>query len=339
MLSSHRRIIAATASLLVLLSLTWSAATVVAAQAIVYTASNKIAVVDIEKGEALSYIDLQQFVTDMVFTDSGEKAYIGTSKGVTVVDAVKNEVVGHLTELPVKTLELSSDNNFLYVMDHQMTVQADGTQKGSDYQIEKIDLSTGKVVGQHVLGDNYFDFILSPDNNSIFTLQFQSNEIQVIDTRSWNKVRTITVPTEGGTLWKSAASRSNGELYIPQLGEKSDLWILNTAGETAEVHSVKINESLRLRGIAYSAETGRLYLLALGNLISIDTADGAIVTRKSIDVPYQGISCSRDGSQLYLTSPVYKTGGSVTVVDSKSLEIVNVIDMPTMSCVTIATRP
>ncbi len=338
MLSSPRRIIAATASLLVLLSLTWSAATVGAAQDIVYTASNKIAVVDIEKGEALSYIDLQQFVTDIVFTDSGEKAYIGTSKGVTVVDAVKNEVVGHLTDLPVKTLALSSDNNFLYVMDHPMTVQADGTQKGSDYQIQKVDLSTDKVVGQHVLGDNYFDFILSPDNNSIFTLQFQSNEIQVIDTRNWKKIRTITVPTEG-TLWKSAASRSHGELYVPQLGEKSDLWILNTAGESDQVHSVKINESLRLRGIAYSTETSRLYLLALGNLISIDTAKGAIVTRKSIEVPYQGIACSRDGSQLYLTSSVYKTGGSVTVVDSKSLEIVNVIDMPTMSCVTIATRP
>jgi len=305
---------------------------------VAYTASNTIAVVDIERGEVLKEIPVEHFVTDVVFNSSGERAYVAASNGVTVVDAREHAIIGHLTDLPAKTLELSADNTTLYVLEHPVTVQEDGSSKGGPYEIKAVDLSTGKVTNSYLLGENYYDFYLSGDGTAIYALKARSSDIEVIDTRSWQRVRTITVGVSADELlWKSIGSRESGELYIPQYGEKSSLWVVNTS--EGKVNEYELNEDMALRGIALVPETDRLFLLSLGQLVVVDTKTGAIVKKTALDIPFQGITRSNDGKQVYLTNPIYHEGGSVTVMDGESLAVVKVIDVPTISPFMIVTRP
>jgi len=333
MYSTFRHMIAATALAAVCLLLAGSAR---AAGNIVYTASNTIAVVDVDKGEVLKEVPLEHFITDMVFSDAGDVAYIAASNGVTVLDARTHEIKGHLTELPAKTLELSPDNAFLYVMDHPVVRKDDGTQEGGAYRIEAVDLSLGKIVHTEVLGKDYYDFFLAGDGRTIFALRYAVNEIDVIDTERWEKIRTIKVEAEA-PLWKSIGSRESGELFIPEYSPEARLWVLNTRND--EARRVVLGERVKLRGIARSTETGRIYLLSLGRLLVVDPAAGKLVTKKELDTPYSAISVSRDGKQVYLTNPVYQSGGSISVLDAESLEVIKVIDLPTISPFTVAVRP
>jgi DNA-binding beta-propeller fold protein YncE len=333
MISTFRNTIAVTVAATVCLLL---AGTVRAAGNIVYTASNTIVVVDVDRGEVLKEIPLEHFITDIVFSDSGERAYVAASNGVTVLDARTHEITAHLTDLPAKTLELSPDNAFLYVMDHPVVRKEDGTQEGGAYQIEAVDLSTGKVVHTEVLGQDYYDFFLAADGRTIYTLQFGVNRIDVIDTEKWEKTRTITVETDA-PLWKSIGSRRGGELYIPEYSPKGNLWVLNTRNDQSR--RVVLDERLKLRGIARSEQTGRLYILSLGRLLVVDPAAGTVVQKLELDIPYSAVDVSHDGKQIYLTNPVYQSGGSVSVLDAENLEIVRVIDLPTISPFTVGARP
>jgi DNA-binding beta-propeller fold protein YncE len=331
-----KRWIAATVSICVSLLLTAGVHAGDGTGELVYTASNTIDVVDVEQGTVLKEIPLQRFVTDMVFTSSGDRAYVAVSDGVTIIDTREHKVVGHLDGPPAKTLELSPDNTILYILEHLMVKQEDGTTKGGDYEVNAIDIATGRSLHKFVLGEKYYDIFLTADGASLFTLKFQSNKVEVIDTRTWQRSRTITVDTDE-LLWKSAGSREKGELYIPQYGTKGHLWILKT--DTGEVRKVELNEQLPLRGITYASRTGRLYLLTLGSLLAVNTDDGKIVKKVNLDVPYQGISCSKDGKHLFLSNPVYHSGGSLTVMDGESLETVKVIDTPTISPISVAALP
>jgi DNA-binding beta-propeller fold protein YncE len=330
---NSRKLIVVTVSIVLCLFLT---GTVQGGGNIVYTASNTIVVVDVDRGEVVKEVPLEHFITDMIFSDSGEKAYIAASNGVTVVDTREHTILTHLTNLPANSLELSPDNDFLYIMDHPVTRQEDGTQKGGDYRIEAVDLSTGKIAHTYVLGKDYYDFSLTGDGRTLYALRFQVNEIDVIDTSTWKKVRTITVDTDE-PLWKSIGSRDTNELYIPQYGTQGYLWILNIGNN--DLRKVELDERLKLRGIAHSSETGRLYLLSLGHLLAIDTAGEKVVGKADFDIPYSAVTVSQDGKQVYLTNPIHLQGGSISVMDGESLEIVKVIDIPTISPFTVSAKP
>ena len=333
---SSRKAFGIAASLFVFFFLSGIAAAGESGNEIVYTASNTIAVVDVGAGEVLKEVPLEHFVTDIVFGSAGDRAYVATSNGVMVLDTKDYTVLSRLTDLPVKTLELSPDNTVLYAMDHPVLVKEDGSPKGGDYQIKAIDISTGKTVHSYVLGEGYYDFHLAADGRTLFALKSQSKEVDVIDTNSWQKMRTISIDADE-PLWRSAGSREKGELYIPQYGSKGYLWVLDTGNDN--VRKVELNEELRLRGIAFSSETNRLYLLSLGHILVIDATEGKVIKRASLDTPYQGMSCSNDGKKIYLSNPVYHKGGSIAVVDGESLAIEKIIDIPTISPIAIATRP
>jgi DNA-binding beta-propeller fold protein YncE len=304
---------------------------------IVYTTSNTIVIVDVGGGEVLKEVPLDHFVTDILFSKTGDRAYVGTSNGVMVLDTKEYVVVERLTDLPVKSMELSSDNGKLYVMDHPLLVDDDGSPKGGEYHIKSIDLVAGKTVQKYVLGRDYLDFHLAADDRTLFTIKARSKAVEVIDTSSWQKLRTVTIDSDE-PLGRSVGSSEKEELYIPQYGVKGVLWILNTGNDN--VRKIELNEELILKGIAYSKKTDRLYILSTTKILVVDTSEGKILEKEvAFDTPYQGVSCSSDGKKIFLSNPMYRKGGSVTVMDGESLAIEKVIDIPTISPMAIFTKP
>ncbi|MEE2827953.1 MAG: hypothetical protein VX498_02090, partial [Myxococcota bacterium] len=76
-----------------------------------WVSSNHIQVIDLDEGQVVGRIPLQEFIHDMEFHPNGNSVYVSSSKGLRVADAHSLSFTQRVSEQTTGALAISSDGS------------------------------------------------------------------------------------------------------------------------------------------------------------------------------------------------------------------------------------
>ena len=256
---------------------------------------NSVSVID---AEALSARSLSMPGRPYVIAVSpdGERLYAGCSvtNEIVVIDTHSDEVLRKfpMSELPA-SIVVSSDNATLYVA---MLGTIPGLQPGT---LMAVSAETGEVQHPAIqVGSVPAWITMGHDGRKVYTLNFLSDDVSVVDTASWKVEATIKTGT-GSQGIIGAVTPDGSALYVTNFGS-AELIAIDTSTN-------QITRTIKLDGkpvgVSFNADGSRVYITDFG-------------TASLQQSPTVGLQ--------YLLSGVYTGGGTgqVRVFDTSSGEAV-----------------
>jgi YVTN family beta-propeller protein len=179
-------------------------------------------------------------------------------------------------------------------------------------------LVTGKANGSS-------DLVYDQAAAKLYSANYENDSISVIDTAGLAKLAELPV--------------SRGPVGLA-LAPPGKLWVLHR-----DAHSISIVDAASLRvesevmlpyasqpmGVAMSPTGDAAYvtLMAVGKLLKLDPATGAVLGELLIGPSARGVSVSHDGSQIYVTRFISDdTKGEVVRVDAATFQIGTRFELP-----------
>lgn len=180
----------------------------------------------------------------------GKYVYAGlNSNQIAVISTASDEVERFMDtpELPASVI-VSPDGKTLYV----------ATLAGS---IRAVSVANGDIVHDPIkVGSVPAWITMSPDGSKVFTLNFVSDNVSVVDTASWKVVKTI--PTGAGSRGIIGAVTPDGStIYVTNHGTGDVIAIDTTSYEITQTLPV----DGRPVGVIFNADASRVYVADFGH--------------------------------------------------------------------------
>ncbi len=294
-----------------------------------------LTIVDVTTGITLKIIPLptKEDVTGLriVFSPDGKKAYFSTMlKNVYIIDTVKQEIIGKVTNKPeancVHTstgLAMAPDGRLLYAIDSM------GEKKSNDNlpRIHVIDTQTDSVIDtikkQHVNDAlfGWFDsaLVFSKYANLLYFTDAFSGSVSILNTRDY-------------TLEDEAIKYDSNGIVGIAVDEKNDKLYALSVGGTITINNLATRQEIDK--ISIGTDTLDLALVANGKKLYVtdratDTVSVLDITHKiklikkiSVGKKPQTLRVSSDDSKLYVGNA---GSNDISVIDIATDNVVRVI--------------
>jgi len=190
------------------------------------------------------------------------------------------------------------------------------TVSGED-AVEVIDLLQGEVIDRIrlTMGDRPVEAVLTPDGNTLLTVNAGSNTVSLVDTVSRDVRTRISLPNGPRSILLDATGR---KAYVfNTLG--SGISVIDVPG--GAVAATIPTESAPLRG-QFSRQGDRLYVIHQWSpyLLVIDPVTLAVVRRQHVGMGFQALTLDPSYNRLYLAR---RGANEVEVLDPLTLVVVN----------------
>lgn len=298
----------------------------------VYAASAHLRAVDVATGAVTGRIDLSRAVTSFAFTADGKRAFFSASDGVYALDPATDVVLGKLTDHPARRLFVDDAARRLWVLEHEVVVQDDGTREILPFRMVGLELDTGKVVSDEEIGQRIQFALPAAGERSHHVAIGESGEVTI----GRGAFLDGEVLPLGDELSREGPFRVRGEaavvagahLYFPIESARSRIAELDLG--SGRLSFIDLERPLQLRALAISADRRTLYVNASEELIVVDLASRAPRAAIELDGAHLGLSLSGDGAFAFLAQTIHevpspggaaRTGGAVTVVALGALEV------------------
>jgi DNA-binding beta-propeller fold protein YncE len=294
---------------------------------VVYAASNQIRALDAETGRELAAIKFNRLVRDMRFTHDGQRAFVGTSDGTWIVDAVEHKALTRVGQGPVgAVLRTPADREHLQVVTASLTPR---------WSLVAHD---GQVAAERTLGERLHAVATSPAGDTLYTYRAHTGVLAAHaqdGTPRW-ETRLKEMKIAGELTPFLGVSPDGSRLYVPISGLRAGVVMVQAATGQATVTQLHLPASLR--HVVPLADGRRLVINALSKVMILDLPSGKA---EIIDVkhPFQGMAVTPDGTRAYVAIPIYNSGGAVGVIDLVAKKVVRYLETPEISPFTVAVRP
>ncbi len=308
----------------------------------IYVASNDVYVIDDGEYRVTQTIPLGKWVYNITISEDGKKAYLGASNGVNVLNLEEKRFEGVLFDKPAFTVKVDDVNNRIFVLTNESRVHEDGVGEADPSKVMILDSRDSGLLRTIQFERLVFDMAIFPEKDRLYCLDILESELEVRQLTSGAHIETIKLGDYGyedkntnqGFLWRMVRDKSGEKIYIPQGGIESGLLIVDTASNS--VRRISFEHEAKWRAGILSRDGKKLYLNGVRRLSVFDLEKEVEVAWKPLDGPYQEIAIDATGSKLYLTNPMYDTGGSVAVLDAETLEPLGRVVVPDASPFSVA---
>lgn len=309
---------------------------------VVYAASAHVRVVDPSSDRVVKKIDLQRAVRMIVFSPDGRRAYVAASDGVREVDAVTHEVAAKLTEHPARNLALVEDGRTLFVLEHQVNRQEDGTSEIMPFRLLTIDTEKRRVMKREEIGQRIL-FARPPADGRSGLVVTEAGEVRLVAPGQPLSAGEAIDPTGGLPSRKNALRPrqftviAGGTAYVPVEGLPSRILEIDLA--TGAVAALDLERNISLRGLAVTADRKQLLVDGGLQLLVVDLKTRSVTGSLALPGGHIGAALADGGQHLYLAQTIQGTGGAVTVVSLDPLRVAGQIHLDDISPWAIAVRP
>jgi YVTN family beta-propeller protein len=179
-------------------------------------------------------------------------------------------------------------------------------------------LVTGKASGSS-------DLVYDQAASKLYSANYENDSISVIDTTGLAKLAEL--PVARGPV--GLALTAQGRLWVLHR-EAHSIAIVDTATLTVE-SEVMLPYASQPMGLAMSPTGDAAYvtLMALGKLLKLDPATGAVLAELEVGGTARGVSVSHDGAQIYVTRFISDDAkGEVVRVDAATFEVGTRFELP-----------
>jgi DNA-binding beta-propeller fold protein YncE len=301
-----------------------------------FVTSNVIQVVDGTAGTVVGSIDLgRSMVRDIVFSADGATAYVAHSSGVSVVDVASQQVRATWSDRVVTDLALRESEGKLYTLQHK---------SGEPYEIVVYDVASGQERTSYEVDHRALDISVPGAGERVYTTNIHRATVSGYDrlsgeARGSTPISSATSEADLQTyIVKSLVSSDGRSVYVVMNGENAGIRVVDAlTGEPLQ--TISLGHPAYVRDAVLSPDGTRAYLSAIDHLSVVDLASGKEIAWAPIALPHQGIAISPQGDRLYVANPIYEEGGSVTIVDASSFEVVGRVEVPEISPFRVAVVP
>jgi DNA-binding beta-propeller fold protein YncE len=302
----------------------------------VFAGSTHVRVIDPAKGSVAASIDLGKAINAIAVSADGAQAFVATSGGVYQVDARSRTLLGQLTSSPARNVLLAEGGKNIYVLEHDVIVEENGTRDIKPFRLKTIDLATGKATAEEEIGQRIL-FAMPSENGRHHLVVTEAGEIIVGSGSS--KLN------EGQKLELGAAPLrvrpnvvvNNGHAFVPLDGQPARVIDVNlTNGEASHVD---LPNATIIRGLATTPDGRLLVVNTVKEVILVERTGRAITGRLEMAAPHQGVAISPDGKFAYLAQTIDGTGGAVGIVQLDPLAIRGKVHLDDISPWAIAATP
>ncbi|WP_437643418.1 PKD domain-containing protein [Sorangium sp. So ce362] len=162
------------------------------------------------------------------------------------------------------------------------------------------------------------DLVYDQPNARIYTANYENDSVSVLDTNALTQL--AEVPVARGPV--GLALTAQGKLWVLHRDARS-LSIIDTASLAVE-SEVMLPYASQPMGLAISPTGDAAYvsLMAVGKLLKLDVASGAVVAELVLGGTPRGVSVSHDGSQIYVTRFISEDShGEVARIDAATFQV------------------
>ena len=294
------------------------------APTLVFAASSNLRVLDGDAGQVVGRLDMLKTVNEIAFSRDGATAYLAASDGVRAVDTTTFELKAKLTENPARFVELSDDGGRLFVLEHFVTKNEDGTRTVHPFSMVTLEVATGAVLSKVEIGDRvrYARPSEGPGRHSLVV--YESNEVVLgRPTEPLGKGRELNpaagIQPEGAWQIRQTVAYQAGHVYLPVEGTPARIMDVNL--DSGEVRNLSLGRPAALRGLALTPDGATVLANTGDGLVWLDAASGAVTGELALPGGLMGCAVRGDGKQAFIAKTIDEKGGAVLTVDveAKSL--------------------
>ncbi|WP_437975711.1 PKD domain-containing protein [Sorangium sp. So ce295] len=162
------------------------------------------------------------------------------------------------------------------------------------------------------------DLVYDPPNAKVYTANYENDSVSVLDASALTKV--AEVPVARGPV--GLALTAQGTLWVLHRDAHS-VSILDAASLSVE-REIALPYASQPMGLAISPTGDAAYvtLMAVGKVLKLDVASGAVVAELWLGGTPRGVSVSHDGSQIYVTRFLSEDShGEVARIDAATFQV------------------
>ena len=310
----------------------------------IYAASAHIRIVDAAAGQVTAGIDLQRAVNAIVFTQNGLRGFVAASDGVREIDPVKQTIKAKLTNYPARSVTLSADDSKLYVLEHEVVVQANGTRDVKPFRLKTIDLGKNVEVASETIGPGIFAVLPAHSPELHHLVISDARKIRLVapgGKLSDGKTLDLTAGFDSDRMFGMrpylARSPDGKKAYLPVEGIPSRVAQVDLKDGT--VSMIDLQGQHLLRGIAVSADGKTLVVNASTKALKIELNNPEVIKTVDLGGHHMDVSLSTDGRRAYFAKPIHEKGGAISVVHLEKMKLQGLMVTPDISPWVLAVRP
>ncbi|WP_438019489.1 PKD domain-containing protein [Sorangium sp. So ce315] len=162
------------------------------------------------------------------------------------------------------------------------------------------------------------DLVYDQPAARVYTANYENDSVSVLDASALTKL--AEVPVARGPVGLALAAQ--GKLWVLHRDAHA-LSIIDTASLSVE-REIALPYASQPMGLAISPTGDAAYvtLMAVGKVLKLDVASGAVVAELSLGGTPRGVSVSHDGSQIYVTRFISEDShGEVARIDAATFQV------------------
>ncbi|WP_437783850.1 PKD domain-containing protein [Sorangium sp. So ce1097] len=162
------------------------------------------------------------------------------------------------------------------------------------------------------------DLVYDQPSARVYTANYENDSVSVLDASALTKL--AEVPVARGPVGLALAAR--GKLWVLHRDAHA-LSIIDTVSLSVE-SEIALPYASQPMGLAISPTGDAAYvtLMAVGKVLKLDVASGAVVAEVSLGGTPRGVSVSHDGSQIYVTRFISEDShGEVARIDAATFQV------------------
>lgn len=190
------------------------------------------------------------------------------------------------------------------------------TSNGRLNNVTVFELSTGKVLSQIATGQNPDAIMYDAFTKKIITCNGRSNDLSIIDPLTEKVIATIPV----GGKPETAVSDGAGKLFV-NIEDKNEIVAVDIQTNKVEKRW-SLSPAEGPTGLAYDAQTKRLFAGCEKQLIVLDATSGKIIDKIMIGDGCDGVAFDKETKTIFTSNGE----GTMTVIKEKSADSYETVD-------------
>ncbi|MCK6527436.1 hypothetical protein L6R50_07680 [Myxococcota bacterium] len=332
----------------VVLAALLAAAPAAAAAPTAWVASNQIRVVDLQRGEVVGQIPLQEFVHDIEFSTAGDRAFVASAGGLRVADAEGLAFTATLSDRPTVAVAVDEAHGAVLAIlsppgEEALAARRAGTAE-PPCEVAVFDAASGERRASWPVAGLPRDIAVDGARGRIYVLEIQSGRVIAFDGtgRELDSI-DLTQKAERYMFTRMRLSEDGSTLVAPRTDADRTVLVevhpLAARDATDRVRFQDLGHARRVGDLAFGRD-GQVYLSSLFTVARVPPR-GAAPTFERFDLAYSGIEVVPDSGEIVLIAPTLDPqigSGGVTLADADG-KVIRSVELVDISPFTVAVRP
>jgi len=313
---------------------------------VAWVASNQIRVVDLDRGEVVGRIPLQEFVHDIAFTEDGRSAVVASSGGLRVADADGLAFVTRLVDRPAVAAAVAGGRVTAVVnpYGHEALAARNAGRPEPRAEVMVFDLGKGVLTAAWEVSGLPLDVAFDAGRDRVYVLEGLSGRL-ITFTAAGNELGSVDL-TDGGERYMFSRMRlspDGARVVVPRTDESRTVLVevhpLTPAGAAGRVTTRSLGDARRVRDVAFGRD-GEVVVSSMRTLARVGSGTGE-PTWEKFDLAWSAVDVLGSTGNLVLVAPTLDPeigSGGVTLADPEG-KVIRSIELLDVSPFTVAARP